>query len=67
MMEPASSLKELFIGALFPFRPSGVRHAEPSNSTPIEVNKDMQKGIIFGDGEDRIFPTSLLNKHGGIN
>ena len=29
-------------------------------------NNDMQKGIIFGDGEDGIFPTSLLNKYGGI-
>ena len=29
-------------------------------------NNDMQKGIIFRDGEDGIFPTSLLNKYGGI-
>ena len=29
-------------------------------------NDDMQRGITFGDGEDGIFPMSLLNKNGGI-
>ena len=29
-------------------------------------NDDMQRGITFGDGEDGIFPMSLLNKKGEI-
>ena len=29
-------------------------------------NNDMQSGITFGDGEDGIFPMSLLNKKGEI-
>ena len=29
-------------------------------------NNDMQSGITFGDGEDGIFPMSLLNKKGDI-
>ena len=29
-------------------------------------NDDMQSGITFGDGEDGIFPMSLLNKNGEI-
>ena len=29
-------------------------------------NNDMQRGITFGDGEDGIFPMSLLNKNGNM-
>ena len=29
-------------------------------------NDDMQRGITFGDGENGIFPMSLLNKNGDI-
>ena len=29
-------------------------------------NDDMKSGITFGDGEDGIFPISLLNKNGEI-
>ena len=45
-------------------RLGGVGLEQPGLRSVKEKNYD--QGIIFGDGENGIFPTSLMNKHGRV-